>query len=751
MEDIFSKLAQEAEEAEKELCKLMDRMDTEALLSVMIIQLLMGPVEYLAGDKFGKHPALIEILAANAIPRFGRNYGQFVNLFDSNQCYSLAEKILNGRMRGTRKTSNASDTQVKLDALGDQLMMQSEIVRGSAYPEQTRKEIDEIQGHFDSWFKNKIGVSPSKATEIIFSLLAHMESVCNSQIHEFISNGDLYKNKFNSINKKKKLEKAEKEFLETFLDEKSAGLFGYFSKLNELVPKLLPINIENLTTQDATSKQEADSLKSLIGVSKKTITENTEIQRFPLYVLNSGEVILSEVSNCLDVLWDGFESVAKSEDKFYQRYQKHKAKWLENNGRIFLERIFPPDSIYETLDYSNPDKDGTAELDLAIKWGPFLLLIEAKAKQFRFESLRGDIGRLRTDLKENIEDAYVQSARAARYINTEENAVFIERYTGRRLELNRNSICKIYPISLSLHHLAGVATQLNKACELGLFKDKLFPFSICIADLDCITKTNITPDIFLHYIERRLAALNATEEWMGDELDLFSAYLDSRLDLKNMPISETERVNLLSFGGYSENFERLAMNERGEIENKPNICISLPDQILELLQQLRIWNDDWARFISFALLDLDNDILNALAKAISEIRKATIKPGVFRRCSFANKETVISVIGSSLSSSAELRDRTIYRTEIEKYRRKVNKSIGIGILCNSYENKSIFHNAQYIEYEWEENAELKDIIESEPAFLPVDRSNLPGRNEPCICGSGIKYKKCCLRKIEKIS
>ena len=24
-----------------------------------------------------------------------------------------------------------------------------------------------------------------------------------------------------------------------------------------------------------------------------------------------------------------------------------------------------------------------------------------------------------------------------------------------------------------------------------------------------------------------------------------------------------------------------------------------------------------------------------------------------------------------------------------------------------------------------------------------------GRNEPCLCGSGLKYKKCCAQKVEK--
>lgn len=52
-------------------------------------------------------------------------------------------------------------------------------------------------------------------------------------------------------------------------------------------------------------------------------------------------------------------------------------------------------------------------------------------------------------------------------------------------------------------------------------------------------------------------------------------------------------------------------------------------------------------------------------------------------------------------------------------------------------------------------------IQLEPAaeeLAPKLRNNkgqlqaipLPGRNEPCTCGSGIKYKKCCLEIDKKI-
>lgn len=746
LKDFYFNLMAQAEDGENELCELMDSMDTEALLSAMSVQLLSAPAEQLMGDRFGRHPALLEIIAKNAIPRFGLNIGKPISLFDSNKCYELAEKILNGHMRRGAESGDPSDA---LNSLSDQLKMHSEIVRGSAYPEQTRKEIDEIQGHFDSWFKSKIGITPYKATEIVFSLVTNMESIINSNIHYFIDSGNKYKNYFEDLKNKSNLNDSEKEFLETFSDARSAGVFGYFSKLNEIVPKLLPIHIENLPTKERTSKQEADALKELIGISKEKINQVTDIQRFPLYILSAGEVILSEVSNCLDVLWDSFEVIAKSDEKFYQRYQKYKSKWLEDQAYIFLNRIFPSLSIYKSLDYQNPDKDGTAELDIAIKWGPFVVLVEAKAKQFRFESMRGDTGRLRSDLKDNIEDAYSQTLRAAKFINTSENPIFTERNTGRKLEINKNSIHKIYPISLSLHHLAGIATQLQKTCELGLFKQGFFPFSICIADLDCILKTNITPVIFLHYIERRLTLLHASEEWLGEELDLFPAYLDFRLDIKNISTDndQAQTFNILAFGGYSEKFEQLAMYERGEFSENPDFSLNMPEQVLEILQQLQVWDDDYAKFISFALLELDNEILGRLNKAIIDIKYSNIGPGIFRRCSFSNKEIVISVVGSSETSQSELVNRTIYRAQIEKYRRNVNKSIGIGIVCNQNKAKSLFNNMQYIEYEWEENTEFDDLLKNEPAFLPIDKSKIPGRNDPCVCGSGRKFKKCCLNKI----
>ncbi|HAW19711.1 MAG TPA: hypothetical protein DCX14_05975 [Flavobacteriales bacterium] len=53
------------------------------------------------------------------------------------------------------------------------------------------------------------------------------------------------------------------------------------------------------------------------------------------------------------------------------------------------------------------------------------------------------------------------------------------------------------------------------------------------------------------------------------------------------------------------------------------------------------------------------------------------------------------------------------------------------------------------EGEWEHEETMEKVLDSDNrSFIP--KSKLPGRNEPCICGSGRKFKKCCLDRINTI-
>ncbi|WP_353571049.1 SEC-C metal-binding domain-containing protein [Candidatus Albibeggiatoa sp. nov. BB20] len=738
------------QDTEQELCDFLDQVDTEAMLSAMAVQLSLTSIDGAIGDKNGCHPALLEIVARHAIPKFGINEGKKLTHLEFNQCYKLAEQHLAARMISRDNAANFEEASLSLDNIANRLSLQSEVVRGSAYPEQTAYRITEVQGKFDSWFQKKIGITPTTAAEIILALTQHIESAYNMHCDDFYEYAQSSVEDYEDFASKKMCTEDEKQFLSFFENADEAGEFAFSSKFNEVMPPILPVHIENLSTKEPISKQEADALKKLIGVSKQTIHQQTEMQRYPLYILNSGTVLLGNLSNCLDVLWDAFESVAKQDKSFYDnRYQNFRGKWLEKEGGQYLERIFSPPAVYYSLDYPNPDKDGMAQLDIAIKWGTFLILVEAKATQFQFESVRGDTGRLRTDLYKNIEHAYKQAARAIRYVNSNPKAVFIEHDTGRKLEIRKDSIQKIYSISLSLNHLAGTATQLHDVQELGLFKDKNFPFAICLADLDLITQADVTSETFLHYIERRLVVQNMPEVHAPDELGLFESYLNNRLDIRNMSMPDDENIDHIVIQPNSPMFNHFAMAMRGEIDTKPNLSLLLPDEILELLRQLSKRSDNGAKWIAFNLLDLDNNILEDLSHRLFEITQATLKPGIFRRVSLANDEMVITIIGSSPNTSLDSKmEHVDLRGKVEKYRRKLKKSIGIGVVCTG-SGKLVLDTVQYLEGEWRFDAETEKLIETEPKFTPTKESKLPKRNEPCFCGSGKKYKKCCLKKVQE--
>lgn len=85
---------------------------------------------------------------------------------------------------------------------------------------------------------------------------------------------------------------------------------------------------------------------------------------------------------------------------------------------------------------------------------------------------------------------------------------------------------------------------------------------------------------------------------------------------------------------------------------------------------------------------------------------------------------------------------------MEHYRAKAETTVSIGINQNS---DKVFEVAQWLEGEWEYEEELEEMLKTDREksrnMIPSSRSNKPGRNDPCLCGSGLKYKRCCMGRI----
>jgi hypothetical protein len=708
-----------------------------------------GPEETMTEANFGTVPVKLELLAYYIYPFFGK-CNKNITPYHTNECLQSLDALLHSYTIGEFRTESSEDP---IAVVVNDVQAEARIVRGSAYPEQTSLEIEEVQGKFEDWFSKELRVGPIRAIKILKSIHQCMENKFNIYLPEIKKHAREFGDKWEEANKKRdKKTRDEQLMLRRFANKKAAQWYGYIEGLNEVALEAVAVDPSDITEiEPKLTKEEWEGLINLIGLTmqdRKGMVDPVEVSKRPLFVLPNGRVFFVYGSHILDLLWDRFENVAKISPK----YQKHKSEWLEKKVAEYLSKMFPLNSIHKNLTYPDPEKgDGAiAEIDFVIEWGPFLVLIEAKAKQFRMESQLGDAGRLRTDIKANVEDAFEQARRALRYIGKNPTPKFIECKSGQELIINKSNVQRTYLLTVSQHYLAGLATDLAALKNLELFKDGEYSVSLCLADLEIISEFCDGPDVFLHYIERRLATQKKHIYVCTDEIDFFGAYLDTRLRIEDRFFKKGERKpNWINLGPWSKEFDDWMRYKRGHISKSPLIKLKVPDEIQQILVELRKNNnDDAAKWIAFALLDMSDNGLGMIAKAIQQLRTDKLSRGKFRRLVVQDGDTVISITASLDLPRSLLHERTEERAIIEKYRRKALKSISFGIMVL---DAKPFECATWVEGPWEQNKEMEKLIEAEPSFEPAPGQKLPGRKEPCICGSGKKFKKCCLHKETRVN
>lgn len=754
-EEIINSSKTKSNELIKKLEEMAKSVDALKLFIAMVANLVIRPVDNTPEVAMGNVTAKLELLAYNLYPFFEGTSNTKLTPFHTNECLSILDELFVSQTWVNQGTK-VKETRNVADYIAGTVKGYTEIVRGSAYPEQTTIEINEIQGEFENWFANKIGIGPKKATDVLLAISKVQEIAVENFMVKVREKAQIYGGLWDVVRKKQNsgepLSSSDFELIRTFKNKNHTMFFGALDAINAFAPEFLPVGINDLAfINPPPTPEEWQALINLIGLTAErrgNLNNPLDVRQYPLFMSPDKKAIWADISHGQDILWEKFEEAAKQDQTFFQKYQKHKATWLDNKTVEYLSRIFPAGNIYQTLLYPDPEKPKGAqtELDAAIKWGHFLILIEVKAKQFRIESQLGDAARLRTDIKNNVENAFEQGRRASRYISETSNPEFIEKNSGRKMVIDKNGIKRIYYLTVSQHYLAGLMTQLSQLYNMNLFMDRDYPFSTSIADLDIISNFCEGPDIFLHYIERRLLIHKHQTFLQAHETDLFGSYLDCRLDPEKIFGKENERITHVWVASGQERFDEYMQYKRGYLQKPPDIKLNLPDEIREILHELRNRPDDAAKYIAFALLDLSDKYLYGLANTLKELRKMKLTPGKFRRFICQSDDTVFSIVASLDIPQPLLEQRTFEVTTIEKYRRKAVKSIGIGIMI--LDNTRPFDCIVWAESPWEYDAELEEKIkEDDPPIFQISGRKLPGRNDPCFCGSGKKFKKCCLSKV----
>jgi hypothetical protein len=274
-----------------------------------------------------------------------------------------------------------------------------------------------------------------------------------------------------------------------------------------------------------------------------------------------------------------------------------------------------------------------------------------------------------------------------------------------------------------------------------------------IDDLFVLKRILPTPGAFAHYMEVRQRVAGIRGAHIFDEFDHLGAYLSkNRFDLDIADQLKDGKVNMLIWDGMSGIIDRSFEGE--DWESRPLPTQDFPEEVLKLLGALDATREKGWLSAESHIRDLGEDGRNNLAKMLFGLRQ-TLNQHPSRYFTIAGDGKPLFV--------------WIRRSEQEVDWVKVNDKASaaglalkapdvIGVMAEvsaggSYQRAQSFavripaqrteQNAHIYEDAAQMTLRTRAVsLDSLKDATPPTKPKKLGRNDPCHCGSGIKYKKC---------
>lgn len=440
-------------------------------------------------------------------------------------------------------------------------------------------------------------------------------------------------------------------------------------------------------------------------------------------------------------------------------------KTFEDRQKTMSEAAFadilaaqlPDAAIFREIYYKDPASKQWSENDTLILVDDVLFLVEAKAgAAATIASPALDFDRHAQSVQDLVLKAYHQCDRFFRYLNSADE-VPLNRFVNGRYEecgrVRRGDYRVMVPIGLTVESFSPFSTYCK---ELPQVKPLLgrHPFvSLSIDDLFVLKRFLPTSGEFAHYMEVRQAVAGMRHAHLFDEVDHLGAYLKkNRFDQDLADQMKSDKVSMLFWDGMSDIVDRSF--EGKDWESRPLPTQEFPEEVSKLLEALNATRARGWLSAESHIRDLGEEARNNLAKILSDLRPTLgLHPTRYFSLFGGSKPIFIWL----QRSDCEIDWKTV-NAKASSAALALNTFEIIGVMAEvgvdgTYQQAQFFA-VQIPERQTAENAYIyedaklmvqrtRTVDPIVPASaLPSAKSKKPGRNDPCPCGSGIKYKRC---------
>ena len=441
------------------------------------------------------------------------------------------------------------------------------------------------------------------------------------------------------------------------------------------------------------------------------------------------------------------------------------AKTFKSRQKMMSEAAFanilvsqlPNAALFQEVYYKDPATKQWSENDTLILIDDVLFLVEAKAgAAATIASPALDFARHAQSVQDLVIKAYKQCERFFDYLNSADEVPLYRLVDGKYEvcgRLRRSDYRVMVPIGLTVESFSPFSTYCKELPQIKPLLGKHAFVSLSIDDLFVLKRFLPTPGEFAHYMEVRQAVAGMRRAHMFDEFDHLGAYLKkNRFDLDIAEQLRGGNATMVIWDGMSDLVDRCFEGE--DWESSPFPTQTFPDEVLKLLGALngtraRGWLSAESR-----IRNLGEEGRNNLAKMVSDLRH-TLSLHPTRYFMLSGDDEPLFIWLQRHDQEIDW-DRVNDKASAAALVVKAPDVIGILVEVHSdgafraakpfpvripttrtSANDHIYEDATRM-------SQRTRMFNSKQTTKPVPatKTKKPGRNDPCPCDSGLKYKKC---------
>lgn len=475
----------------------------------------------------------------------------------------------------------------------------------------------------------------------------------------------------------------------------------------------------------------------------KEVGDFNEVAARPLLPTDRGTVLLFSHYALYEALYES-PFYWMLDDKIYgPAAAKNRGVFVEQFAARRFAKVFGPDHVHTNLNL-NHGKDTVGEADVLVVYGDRLIIVQAKAKKLTIAARKGNDNQLRTDFAAAIQDSYDQGWTFANELLAGKCSLVDDR--GNEVKLPHR-IKEVFLCGLVSEHYPALAFQANHSLTFQTTEVIRPPLVIDVFFLDTLTEMLATPLRLLSYLKLRVAVSRKLVSWhestvLGYHLKQ-NLWLDENSDLVMLEDSIGRDLDAAMIVRRD--------NQPGDATPVGILTRMRGSRYEDLIAQIEHKPDPTTLELGFHLLSMGERSCWDIHHALEAITIGAQTDGKRHDVTLASKNPSRGVtLHCNPTPSPGAAGALEAHCAMRKYKQRAAQWFGVSVGPSGK-----FQFGVTLESPWEASDEMEQrtanmkqpsrVSDVLPRHSRAARRRKRGRNDLCHCGSGLKYKKCCLK------